>query len=215
MTLPGRPERPHLASMNTTRPSRSTGSPARALLPPPIGAVLLAAALACAPPDPAADEPATTQPGQAAPPQDAAAVASFTCEDLAWTILPVNATRAGLEGRFGAPDSVSVRTVPNRHVAGETDSLFTVQYPGLVAGIHTAGGRDLPAHVVVDDDRFLRAGAPGPGDTGAAVVAALGEPTRRTATALVYECGPEVEEPVTFHLRDGVVQRVEIGYYVD
>jgi hypothetical protein len=46
------------------------------------------------------------------------------------------------------------------------------------------------------------------------VVRILGEPTRRTGDGLVYECG-EVEQPVTFRLRNGIVTAVTIAYYVD
>ena len=107
-------------------------------------------------------------------------------------------------------------TEPNRHVPGRTDSLFVVHYDGLVSSIRTPSpGRDLPFHVVVTDNRFVRHPAIGIGATAATVEAVLGAPTRRTDATLVYECGEGAEEPVTFRLEAGRVERIVIDYYVD
>ena len=172
-------------------------------------------AAACAP-DGAPPEDA---PGRVEGPEDRqqpAAVETIACENLARTILAVEPVRASLQRQFGVPDSITATTEPNRHVPGRVDSLFVVHYSGLTASLRKpGGGEDMVDGVVVTESRFLAHPAIGVGAPEARVIAALGAPTRRTAGSLVYDCGEHVEEPVTFHLRDGVVQRIEIDYYLD
>lgn len=140
----------------------------------------------------------------------------IACEDLARTILAVEPVRSSLERKFGAPDSVVASTEPNRHVRGRVDSLFVVHYSGLTASLRKpGGGEDMVDHVTVTESRFLAYPAIGVGVPEDRVIAALGEPTRRTRQSLVYDCGEHIEEPVTFHLADGVVRRIEIAYYLD
>lgn len=69
--------------------------------------------------------------------------------------------------------------------------------------------------LVVMESRFLAYPSIGVRAPEERVLAALGEPTRRTPDTLVYDCGMHVEEPVTFRLLDGVVRRIEIDYYLD
>lgn len=172
-------------------------------------------AAACAP-DGAPPEDAPGRVEVAEDRQEPAAVEAIACEDLARTILAVEPARASLRRQFGAPGSVTATTEPNRHVPDRVDSLFVVRYPGLTASLRKpGGGEDMVDAVVVTESRFLAHPAIGMGTREERVLATLGEPTRRTAESLVYDCGEHVEEPVTFHLRDGLVLRIEIDYYLD
>lgn len=177
---------------------------------------LLVAATACAPESPPPQDAAGRDEAAAAPPREPAAVEEIACEDLARTILAVEPMRASLERKFGAPDSVAATTEPNRHVHDRVDSLFVVHYSGLTSSLRKpGGGEDMVDHVTVTESRFLAYPTIGVGAPEERVIAALGEPTRRTSDSLVYDCGVHVEEPVTFHLVDGLVRRIEIAYYLD
>jgi hypothetical protein len=140
------------------------------------------------------------------------------CEALEQTLLRFEPTRAALANRVGPPDSMELVTQPNRHVEGVTDSLFTIYYPGLVAGVHKpGGGEDLVSHVSVTDNRYLAFPRIGIGAQQDSVIAALGPPTegRADGSVLTYNCGMGPDQPVTFHLQGGRVSRITIEYYVD
>ena len=77
------------------------------------------------------------------------------------------------------------------------------------------GGREIPDHAVVDDARFLALPALGPGAPAARLVRALGEPTSRAGDTMTWSCGMEVDEPVSFRIRGGVVDRISVDWYVD
>lgn len=151
------------------------------------------------------------------PDPDSPDVAGLTCEGLEEKLLLAHASRAELAGTFGTPDSVNSTTEPNRHVPGATDSLFVVHYPGLVAHFRKPSeGDDLVSFVEVEDNRYLQYPSIGVGATEERVVSVLGEPGTHEPGRLVYECaGVGPEQPVTFRLSDGVVERIEIAYYVD
>ncbi|HUG38977.1 MAG TPA: hypothetical protein VMM12_00745 [Longimicrobiales bacterium] len=177
---------------------------------------VLAALPACAPGPPPVDQApggdSTADSVEAA----WASVQGLSCEGLAWRILKVDPTRAELAAEFGRPDSIVATTEPNRHVRGQLDSLFTVHYPGLMSILRKPeGGRDMVDHAVVTANRFLAHPQIGIDAPAARVIQALGEPTRRSPAALVYECGDGAEEPVTFHLAGGAVSRIEIDFYLD
>ena len=149
-----------------------------------------------------------------------ASTLSLDCDTLAATLLRTGATRSALAEAYGEPDSVEVTTEPNRHMPDATDSLFVVHYPGLAVTLRAPpSARDLVSAVTVADNRYLAYPSIGMGTREEAVVAALGEPHERTArdgmTVLTYACGEEVEQPVTFLVRDDVVVRIEASYYVD
>lgn len=153
---------------------------------------------------------------------DTAHVAQLECEGLERSLLAATPTRAAFREAFGAADSVIATTEPNRHEPGRTDSLFTVHYPGFVASFRKpGGGGDMVTGIELRDNRYVSAPRIGIGASASAVVAALGQPTRGgQATAggdavLIYDCGPHVEQPVTFHLTDGRVTSIVISYYVD
>lgn len=141
---------------------------------------------------------------------------SIACEGLETSILSAPATRAGLREAFGDPDSTSSKTEPNRHVPGAIDSLFVVHYTGLVARLRKPpDGPDLAEYVRVTETRYLRYPDLGIGARSSDIVKTLGEPTETDPASLVYDCGMGAEQPVTFHLGDGVVESIEIDYYVD
>ena len=138
------------------------------------------------------------------------------CAGLERTLLTFEPERAGLRTAFGAPDSVVAHAVPNRHVPGVIDTLFTLRYPGLTVEIHKPGeGHDLAAGVTVEDNRYIAFPRIGIGAPADSVTALLGAPTSRKAQSLIYDCGEEVNQPVTFEVQNGRVQRIVISYYVD
>ena len=165
---------------------------------------------------PAPDSAGATDTSSAA----ADPIVALDCDTLTATLLRTAATRSALAEAYGEPDSVEVTTEPNRHIPDATDSLFVVNYPGLAVTLRTPpSARDLVSAVTVTDNRYLAYPSIGVGTREEAVVAALGEPHERTdvdgTTVLTYACGEEVEQPVIFHIRDGVVVRIEASYYVD
>lgn len=68
---------------------------------------------------------------------------------------------------------------------------------------------------MIRDNRFISDVRVGIGATGSEIGRLLGEPTRREAGAMVYDCGDEVEQPVLFELVDGRVRAIRVQYYVD
>lgn len=139
-----------------------------------------------------------------------------SCDELAVALLRTPITRAELAAEYGAPDSVVATTEPNRHIQGATDSLFTVFYPGLTALLRTPpSARDMVTHVTVTDNRYVAYPQLGIDADAASVTDALGAPHTRDAGSLIYACGEAVEQPVTFHLVNGVVSSIDISYYVD
>lgn len=175
----------------------------------------------------ASDEPATTErqdttvseapvvtPEQVA--WDSASVADLTCENLEQDILDAAPTRAALAEAYGEADSIRVATEPNRHMAGATDSLFVVYYPGMVVDLRKPeNGDDLVDHVEISDNRYLRYPAIGIGAPIDRVARVLGTPKLRDARRVVYDCGLGAEQPVTFMLDQGIVRRIIVDYYLD
>ena len=97
------------------------------------------------------------------------------------------------------------------------DTLLTIRYPGLVSEVHVPGAApaELVDLVTVEDNRYVAIPSIGIGTTEEALLAALGEPTRREDGALAWWCGEGAEEPVRFELADGRVRRISVDYYVD
>jgi hypothetical protein len=138
------------------------------------------------------------------------------CAGLERTVLTFEPDRDGLRTAVGAADSVVAQPVPNRHSPGVMDTLFTLRYPGLIVEIHTVGGGgDLASGVDVQDNRYIAFPRIGIGAYADSVVAFLGAPTEKRGPSLVYDCGEEVNQPVTFEVVDGRVRRILISYYVD
>lgn len=200
-------------------------TPRRILTTAVLGTVLALVAIAAGcgtgqPPDmqhgdapESADSPGIRAPDSTA---DTHAAVPHTCEDLHETILTVPPTRQAFAARFGAPDSITAGAEPNRHVPGAIDSLFTVYYPGLVMDIRTPqNSRDMPTHVRVENDRYLAFSGIGVGTSRERLEEVLGNPTQSDAQSLTWDCGGEVEQPVTFELAAGRVTAITIAYYVD
>lgn len=163
---------------------------------------------------PRAEAPADSPRPEA--PADSAPGEILSCDGLERDILRTETTRAALEAAYGPPDSVAAETEPNRHIPDATDSLFVVRYPGLTVEIRRPpSGEDLTSHAAIRDNRYLAHPAVGIGAPADRVASVLGEPGTRSEDRLVYDCGPHVEQPVTFWLSDGTVERIEISYYVD
>jgi len=125
-------------------------------------------------------------------------------------------TRAALLQLYGAPDSSSVSTEPNRHVTGVIDSLFQVHYPGLTARFRKpGGGSDLITLLEATENRYLRYPSVGIGARGDRLLQVLSDASIVTDDRIEYNCGMGADEPVTFWLVGGQIRRVSKSYYVD
>jgi hypothetical protein len=154
--------------------------------------------------------------GAAAAPAVEAGLVPDDCRDLHATLLRAAPTREAFAAAFGEPESIHRDSEPNRHVEGAVDSLFTVRYPGFLMHIRTPrGGRDMADHIMVRDNRYLAWPGIGIGVAAERIEAVLGTPTRREPGALTYDCSEHVEQPVTFRLAGGVVEAIEVAFYVD
>jgi hypothetical protein len=135
--------------------------------------------------------------------------------------MEVGPSRAELVAQLGEPDSVSMRTVQNRHDPSVTDTIVKYYFGGLTAEIHVAGydGKEILAALDIADDRYLRADSPVRlGDTGDAVRATLGEPDESGESYLEYHCEDCLaagQETTRFVLTGGLVTRIEVRYWVD
>jgi hypothetical protein len=126
-------------------------------------------------------------------------------------------TRAELREELGEPSAIEGDTEPNRHDPARTDSLWTVSYEGLEAGIRTAGGNDLLERMTVTDDRHLRYREPSIGTMKSKLIEVLGDADREADGDPQYLCAPEPmpDMPVTFRMTDGRVVTIVWEYYVD
>ncbi len=125
-------------------------------------------------------------------------------------------SRTALRAALGEPETTTSEEVPNRHVPGVTDTLFTLRYPDLTARFHhPGGGGDLLSMVEVSDNRHLR--YPVIGSTAAEVDAAFGRPDASSDSSLTYDCTSceAGDDPVELIVVDGEVRRVRFNYYVD
>lgn len=176
----------------------------------------VAAAIGCTSPAPDDADSASAPDSVDATDTALVDVEPIACAGLETSILVVPATRGALRDRFGPADSTHTATEPNRHMPEATDSLFVVFYPGLVVSLRRpSGGDDMADLVEITDGRYVHHAALRIGAPAARVLAALGEPVRRDAAALVYDCTEGAEQPVTFLLRNGAVAAIRIDYYVD
>lgn len=123
-------------------------------------------------------------------------------------------SRSAVRASFGEPDSVSVRSVPNRHVPGQIDSVFRFHYPdGMVAIYSVTGGDDLFARAEAGSNRFL-AYRPTLGTPVDSLTAWFGPPARESGSYLTYEVG-EAGGEIVFAVHDGVLGRVMFIPYLD
>ena len=159
-----------------------------------------------------------TAPGPEQLPAPPAAAVELPDRDVfvASALLAPGATRAELRERWGEPDSVIARVVPNRHVPGVVDTLFTVHHPGLIVGLHRPGvGGELLSAVTVSSNDFLR--WPVIGASAAAVERELGPADVRAPERLVYHCRTCVagDDPVELLLDGDAIVAIRFNYYVD
>lgn len=193
--------------------------PAPSPLPPPRRAaglaVLHAAAFlaACGGDDAGADDPA---PGAGPGAEEAAAEAApaASLEAYLSAVRERAGSRPALREAFGEPDSVRVRPVPNRHFAGQIDTVYGFHYAGALFAVYAVtGGDELFARAEVSANRFLPL-QPRIGTPVDSVVAWFGEPDRRTEDRLTYRFG-EAESQIMFDLADGTVRRALFFPYLD
>lgn len=127
------------------------------------------------------------------------------------------ATRDSLVRKFGTPDSIGSEVIPNRHVPGVVDTIFTLYYSGLVATVHKpGGGHDMLSAAVISHNRYLR--TPVIGVTATDVAKAYGSPDWSSDSSITYNCVGSciaVEDPVEFIFAGSRVRRVRLSYYVD
>lgn len=133
-------------------------------------------------------------------------------------LLPLGDDRAQIVQTLGHPDSIDSRMVPNRHVPGVQDTLYTLHYPGLAIHLHhPGGGRDLLSEIVVSSNRYLRYASLGIGVPEDQVRRVLGPPDEERGQALTYRCrscrgaGGSVE----IFLGSGRIDYIRFNYYVD
>ncbi|HEY0811085.1 MAG TPA: hypothetical protein VGD49_13040 [Longimicrobiales bacterium] len=140
------------------------------------------------------------------------------CQQFAREGLKLKArNRAELDAEIGNPGYIQVTTEPNRHVPNAQDSIIRLESDGLIVQVRKPGpGGELFEQVEVSQRKWLNFPYFRPGVSASDVVAALGQPRRREANRLIYNCGEsEAEEPIVFELEDGAVQRIVFNYYVD
>jgi hypothetical protein len=133
----------------------------------------------------------------------------------------LGATRAELRRQLGEPDSVRASAVANRHDPSLVDSVLTLHYPGLTAGIYRAmfDGRELLTELVITDDRHLRPESPlRMGMSPAEVQLVLGAPSGGAGDTLRYTCtscdaaGNDVLELL---LPGDELRRIALHYWID
>ena len=120
---------------------------------------------------------------------------------------------------LGQPDSMTSRSVINRHIPSQTDSIIDLFYPGLhltyyVVGV---GNKEFLQTAMVSANRYLKYPQFGIGSPEAAVIRSLGDPTDREPGRYRYDCVRCIgaESPVYFYFNRGKVQRIEYSFYVD
>jgi hypothetical protein len=126
------------------------------------------------------------------------------------------ASRAELAETLGDPQNIVAEVVPNRHVPGLLDTIFTVNYPDLTARFHRpGGGGELLSNVEVASNRHLRYPAIGIGRD--AIEEAFGAPDEASDSSATYNCTSCIagDDPVRFIFSDDRVRLIQFSYYVD
>ena len=133
--------------------------------------------------------------------------------------LLVSDSHLKVAARFGRPDSIAARSVINRHVPSQTDSIIDLFYVGLHLTYYVvgAGKKEFLQTAMVSDNRYLKYPELGIGTPEVAVLRSLGEPSERKPGKYRYDCARciGVESPVYFYLDRGKVQRIEYSFYLD
>jgi hypothetical protein len=163
----------------------------------------------------ASDRPPDERDGGDTPAAEAAALPDR--EEFVTRGLGIDAgTRESLRAALGEPDSLGAEVLPNRHVPGVMDTIYTVIHSDLTARIHhPGGGGDLLSSVEVSANRHLR--YPVIGLDVARIDAAFGRPDEASDSSLTYSCTSCVagDDPVQLLFAEGKVRRVRFNYYVD
>ena len=163
--------------------------------------------------------PETAPATRDAVPPSAAMSTDSGCVQFTRSGLKLSArSRAALQAEAGRPMTSHVTVEPNRHVPGQYDSIFQLQFgEGLKVQIRKPGpGSEMVEYVEVTKRKWLNFPYFQPGVGADKVIAAMGEPQRREGDNLVYTCGGgEVENPVVFRIEDGNVEAIVFNYYVD
>jgi hypothetical protein len=128
-------------------------------------------------------------------------------------------SRLEVAARFGQPDSMTSRSVINRHIPSQTDSIVDLFYPGLHLTYYVVGegAKEFLQTAVVSDNRYLKYPQVGIGAPEAAVLNKLGEPGAREPGKYRYDCARCIgeESPAYFYFDRGKVKRIEYSFYVD
>lgn len=156
----------------------------------------------------------TASDGAPAPPPPPE-LPAISCADLPRSLFITELGTTALRREFGAPDSVPTVVLPSERDEAVHDTFFAIYYPGLaVSGELVGGGRELIWGAVVSSNRYLRYPEIGIGASAELVTRVLGRPSEAEGDNLVYDCGTGPDEPVTFYIRDGTVERIEVSYYI-
>lgn len=146
---------------------------------------------------------------------------SALAQFLTHAITHPGGTREEIMAKLGAPDSISARTVENRHNPEVTDSIFTLHHDGITIGIYRAGydGKEILGSLQITSDAHLQeSSAIRIGSSAEDVRALLGEPTSSSESELIYECDECLvtgHETLRFELAQGNVRAIHIQYWID
>jgi hypothetical protein len=129
------------------------------------------------------------------------------------------ASRLKVAAQFGQPDSMRSRSVINRHIPSQTDSIIDLFYSGVHLTYYVVGEgkKEFLQTAVVFDNRYLKYPQVGVGTPEVAVRRMLGEPSEREPGKYRYDCARCIgeESPAYFYFDRGRVQRIEYSFYVD
>lgn len=190
----------------------------------PVALALLALACAGAEDPPAEDgpPPAARDTGAAADAPADTATAPLIARIYDYG-LGFGESVATIRARLGQPVDADTSLQPNRHVPEATDSLFTLEYPGLTFELNRPGpveGDLLTSVAISSPERELPGGFRVGGTTRAGLIDRLGEPgetrARGDTTVLAYELpGVAAARWVDFHVAGDTLRRVTWAPYVD
>lgn len=132
----------------------------------------------------------------------------------------VGGTRAEARDRLGAPEEERVRTVANRHVEGAVDTLVRLAWAGLAARYHKSGAnqREFLSSVEVTGTSRLERILPADLRDREGLRRALGDPDRVEGDRWTWICcpgRPGARESLYVRFRDGRVEGLRAGYFVD
>lgn len=121
---------------------------------------------------------------------------------------------------LGCPATATVteRKVPNPHQPTVTDTIRTTSCDGIelssYVGVLASNPTGLPIYVEVrkphkELPRYMNVGEPLPG-----LIEVLGKPSEQTVDSVTYRVG-EVDDSVTFSVREGQIRSARWDWYLD